>query len=178
MEFSQSLERGMFYHKDAIAFGREIEMKYTLFYNFVLITSSQLRLENFEHIFISRHITDIHIMKTANYCPNFLPLYLYPETNEQLTTDLIQERVSNLNLEIVNKIANELNLKSTIEKADCVVPRNDFAPKDILGYIYAVLHAPNYNEKYKEFLKIDFPKIQYPKNIKTFWNVVALGSQI
>ena len=56
--------------------------------------------------------------------------------------------------------------------------RGNFAPIDILDYIYAVLHSPTYREKYKEFLKIDFPKIPYPKDTKTFWELVALGSQI
>jgi predicted helicase len=56
--------------------------------------------------------------------------------------------------------------------------RQTLAPIDVLDYIYAVLHSPTYREKYKEFLKIDFPKIPYPKDSKTFWELVALGSQI
>ena len=106
---------------------------------------------------------------------NLFPLYLYPEINGQLTTDLNQERVPNLKIEIVNKIENELNLKFTKEKEKTA---SSFSPIDILDYIYAVLHSPKYREKYKEFLKIDFPKIPYPKNTKTFWDLVALGSQI
>ncbi|MDY0348803.1 MAG: type ISP restriction/modification enzyme [Tenuifilaceae bacterium] len=53
-----------------------------------------------------------------------------------------------------------------------------FAPIDILDYIYAVLHSPTYREKYKEFLKIDFPRVPYPKNQDTFWQLVKLGGQI
>ena len=53
-----------------------------------------------------------------------------------------------------------------------------FAPIDILDYIYAVLHSPTYREKYKEFLKIDFPRVPYPKDKKTFWQLVDLGGQI
>jgi very-short-patch-repair endonuclease len=53
-----------------------------------------------------------------------------------------------------------------------------FAPIDILDYIYAVLHSPTYREKYKEFLKIDFPRVPYPKDVDTFWQLVALGCQI
>jgi predicted helicase len=60
--------------------------------------------------------------------------------------------------------------------ADGVV-QNTFAPIDLLDYIYAVLHSPAYREKYKEFLKIDFPRVPYP-NIKTFWQLVELGKQI
>lgn len=53
-----------------------------------------------------------------------------------------------------------------------------FAPIDILDYIYAVLHSPTYREKYKEFLKIDFPRVPYPKDQPTFWQLVKLGGEI
>ena len=52
------------------------------------------------------------------------------------------------------------------------------APIDILDYIYAVLHSPTYREKYKEFLKIDFPRVPYPKNKEIFWQLVRLGGEI
>lgn len=51
-------------------------------------------------------------------------------------------------------------------------------PVDILDYIYAVLHSPTYREKYKEFLKIDFPRVPYPKDKDTFWQLVTLGGEI
>jgi predicted helicase len=54
----------------------------------------------------------------------------------------------------------------------------NFAPIDILDYIYAVLHSPTYREKYKEFLKNDFPRVPYPKDKDTFWQLVTLGGQI
>jgi very-short-patch-repair endonuclease len=53
-----------------------------------------------------------------------------------------------------------------------------FAPIDILDYIYAVLHSPTYREKYQEFLKIDFPRVPFPKDEKTFWQLVKLGGEI
>ena len=63
----------------------------------------------------------------------------------------------------------------TEEKATA---KNTFAPIDILDYIYAVLHSPSYREKYKEFLKIDFPRVPYPKNQESFWQLVELGGEI
>ncbi|MGD9564136.1 MAG: type ISP restriction/modification enzyme [Pyrinomonadaceae bacterium] len=53
-----------------------------------------------------------------------------------------------------------------------------FAPIDILDYIYAALHSPKYREKYKEFLKIDFPRVPYPKNAEIFWALVKLGGEL
>ena len=55
---------------------------------------------------------------------------------------------------------------------------SSFAPIDLLDYIYAVLHSPTYRETYKEFLKIDFPRLPYPKDVQQFWQLVSLGSQL
>jgi hypothetical protein len=32
--------------------------------------------------------------------------------------------------------------------------------------------------KYKEFLKIDFPRVPYPKDKDTFWQLVKFGGHI
>ena len=37
---------------------------------------------------------------------------------------------------------------------------------------------PAYREKYKEFLKIDFPRVPYPENKETFWQLVKLGGEL
>ena len=55
---------------------------------------------------------------------------------------------------------------------------DEFGELDILDYIYAVLHSPTYRERFKEFLKIDFPRIPYPKDAPTFWHLFALGSEL
>ena len=78
-------------------------------------------------------------------------------------------------MEIVNQISEKLGLTFTNEKEET---KNTFAPIDILDYIYAVLHSPTYREKYKEFLKIDFPRVPYPENKETFWQLVKLGSEL
>jgi len=103
------------------------------------------------------------------------PLYLYPEINAQQTINQSTERTPNLNPGIVKQIVEKLGLKFTNEKENT---EGTFAPIDILDYIYAVLHSPTYREKYKEFLKIDFPRIPYPKDKNTFCQLVKLGGEI
>jgi predicted helicase len=41
-----------------------------------------------------------------------------------------------------------------------------------------VLHSPTYRTTYKEFLKIDFPRIPYPDNAEAFWQLVNLGGEL
>jgi predicted helicase len=150
--------------------------------NISIISTRQLADDNFNHIFVSDIISDQCFIsnKTKEGCQVF-PLYLYPETSNQQTTtssSSVQERIPNLNTEIVNKIVEQLGLPFVPEKNMAVTEPIEVAPIDILDYIYAVLHSPTYREKYKEFLKIDFPRVPYPKDTTTFWQLVNLGSQI
>lgn len=103
------------------------------------------------------------------------PLYLYPKNNEQQSLDDSGGRIPNLNPEIVKQISDGLGLTFTNEKEE--IP-NTFAPIDLLDYIYAVLHSPTYREKYKEFLKIDFPRVPAPLDHEMFWKLVKLGGEI
>ena len=110
------------------------------------------------------------------------PLYLYPETTAQQTIDGNTARTPNLNPEIVKQIEEVLGIAFVSEKEHTPNPSQEgnktFAPIDLLDYIYAVLHSPTYREKYKEFLKIDFPRVPYPKNPRQFIDLVELGSQL
>jgi predicted helicase len=86
-------------------------------------------------------------------------------------------------MEALNRgLAEKLGLEFIPEKdisSDSISENvNTFAPIDILDYTYAVLHSPTYREKYKEFLKIDFPRVPYPKDKETFWQLVKLGGEI
>ncbi|MBP1840396.1 type ISP restriction/modification enzyme [Formosa algae] len=132
------------------------------------------RSNNFIIPFITREIVDKSIISTLDNSNTF-PLYIYPENDNQQRLGQIEERKPNLNTDIVEQIANRLELNFTTEKE---TTQNTFAPIDILDYIYAVLHSPIYREKYKEFLKIDFPRVPYPKDQATFWQLVKLGKEI
>ena len=182
-------DRIIYFDTELVERHRQEQIKHSFFKNHSLILGRQTKNKEINHFFISNKLSEMKTAESSTGSYHF-PLYLYPETNGQLSTDQTTTRIPNLNTEIVNKIAKQLGLAFVPEKEFegnvCVAKnekvrpeyRGNFAPIDILDYIYAVLHSPTYREKYKEFLKIDFPKIPYPKDTKTFWELVALGSQI
>jgi predicted helicase len=122
---------------------------------------------------VSKNPVDANIFRRGGV--NLFPLYLYPDNNDQQTIGQPTERTPNFNSEVLKEFAVKLGLTFSNEKEPT---ENTFAPIDILDYIYAVLHAPTYRDKYKEFLKIDFPRIPYPKDTSTFWQLVQLGGEL
>ena len=87
---------------------------------------------------------------------SIFPLYLYPD--EQ---DLDQTRRINFDSKLHKRLLEEASH-----------PKHG-APDEvqIFDYIYGVLHCPAYRETYAEFLKIDFPRIPWPKTPDDFWAV-------
>ena len=167
----------IYYDVKLIERAREKSMQHFLIGKNIGLVIARQCVGNWQYVFISKLIGEFNLTGTAGRygSGNYFPLYLHPETNGQQTIGQSTERQPNLNTEIVKHIADKLGLTFTNEKE---TTQNTFAPIDILDYIYAVLHSPTYREKYNEFLKIDFPRVPYPKDNETFWQLVNIGSQI
>jgi len=141
--------------------------------NIALLTTRQISTSDFKHVFITNIICDRDPLSIATKeRTQVFALYIVPTAQDLLSTG---ERQPNLNLDIIKTIAKKLKLTFTPEKQSTT---GTFAPIDILDYIYAVLHSPNYRNTYKEFLKTDFPRVPYPKNADNFWQLVNVGGQI
>ncbi|WP_339886031.1 type ISP restriction/modification enzyme [Polaribacter vadi] len=126
--------------------------------------------------FITKYMTDLNIYRRGG--GNTYPLYVYPEKIDGIFSE--EKRKPNLNEAIVKEISKKIGLAFVADHEMLKQVQHDsyFTPLDLLDYIYAVLHSPTYRDKYKEFLKIDFPRVPYPKDLKTFWSLVALGARI
>ncbi|HET8803312.1 MAG TPA: type ISP restriction/modification enzyme, partial [Aequorivita sp.] len=169
--------RKIYYSPDMVDWGRENLMRHFLEGNNIgLMICRQTAIDSWEHVGITKIIADdSRVSNRSKERGYILPLYLYPEKTEQQNIEQSQVRTPNLKTEIINQFAEVLGLTFTNEKESV---ENTFAPIDILDYIYAVLHSPTYREKYKVFLKIDFPRVPYPKVKDTFWKLVKLGGEI
>ncbi|PCI21432.1 MAG: DNA methyltransferase [Piscirickettsiaceae bacterium] len=163
--------RHIYYDSNLIDFCRESVMKHFLHKGNIGISFNRQieQQRGFSDILITSELFTLHSLslKESN---SIAPLYLYPES----PTNQNETRIPNLDKNLIQEIAAKLALEFTNEKQP---EKENFAPIDVLDYIYAVLHSPSYREKYKEFLKIDFPRAPYP-NKETFWSLVDVGGQL
>jgi len=120
--------------------------------NIALLTSRSFQAgKRFDRVFLAKNIVEIHSASDQTYV---FPLYLYKQDGI---------RIQNFKKEIIDKIEKIVGKVS---------------PENIIDYIYAILYSPSYREKYKEFLKIDFPRIPYPKDKVSFKKLVEFGFEL
>lgn len=102
--------------------------------------------------FIANRLFEISSQPYAPYTA--FPLYLYGSdgTRTLNLNDMVQQKIESH----VGRVHSE----------------------EIFDYIYAVLYSQSYRDKYKEFLKIGFPKIPYPNNKETFQKLAKFGSEL
>ena len=79
------------------------------------------------------------------------PLYVYDKDGK---------RMVNFNREIVRQISEDAN------------------PQTIFDYVYAVLHSNRYRQRYRELLKLGFPRIPYPQSQETLESIAAIGTRL
>jgi len=121
--------------------------------NIALITSRLTKGETFQHAQVTDHICEVICMSPKTSNNGFLfPLYLCSDNDK---------RSENLSL----------NFRSILDARY----EHHYTPEDILGYIYAVLHAPAYRTRYAEFLRIDFPRVPFPESADDFEKLSKLG---
>ncbi len=159
--------RWIFYHDSLVWRTAKRVMLHMMRENVGLITSRQV-LREFRHAFVADRITNFNSIDTAGrFGSGYLfPLYLYPDTSKKDLFSNLEpdERKPNLNPKIVAALTAAYG--------------EEPAPEAIFHYIYAVLYADAYREKYAEFLKIDFPRIPFTADFELFQTLAALGKRL
>ena len=168
--------RYVYYDVQKLERPREATMRHLLKENVALISNKTIKSNHLTQFFVCDCITDLHILETMNATANVFPLYLYSENMG------VEERVVNFNMELYSKIAEGLNY-APCEDDGIVIDlaagyKGVLYPGSLFCYIYAILHSPKYRERYKEFLKIDFPRIPYPTNRNKFADLVEKGAKL
>ena len=145
--------------------------------NFALLVGRQGQVcgnNRWNLVYLAKGIVDFNVFYRGG--GNVFPLYLYHEIMGK------EERIVNFNKEMYDKIAKGLNYLPCYDDNVLVDPTSEYNgvlyPQDLFDYIYAVLHSPSYRERYKEFLKIDFPRIPYPTDWEKFRDLAEKGEEL
>ena len=114
-----------------------------------------------EQVLVVDSIPEHAVMGTAGFAGQFAPLFILESEDG---------RRANFDIEKLQQLFSEV--EQPTEESRKVYP------EDIFDYIYASLHSPGYREKYKEFLKTDFPRVPRPESWAEFWRKAELGGQL
>ncbi|OXU15100.1 type ISP restriction/modification enzyme [Sedimentisphaera salicampi] len=173
------------YHKKLVTRMRLELMRHMLSgENLGLIGSRQLGKSGELPVFITNKIVEGHSITTSTSITYLYPLYLYPEGSEGLFSSNSGSvwpkgkdgRVPNLDKGVVSRFASALGLDFVSEGRGNL--EDTFGPENLLGYIYAVLHSPEYRERYSEFLKYEFPRIPICLDRRLFSELSIAGSEL
>jgi len=156
--------RWLFYHPAVIERSREEVMQHMLRDNLVLIMPRQHKDEFGAYV---AKCVGTHKTVAAYDINYYLPLNLYPDIpGEELFSDqkIIHER--------------KLNLPAKLAEALESAFGSDPAPANIFYFVYSILYAPSYRVRYSEFLRTDFPRIPFTKDVELFQKLAALGERL
>ena len=148
------------------------EASYMLKENIALLAVRNTRRDMSNNYFVANTLVDKDGISSFDNC-RFYPLYIYKESMGK------EKRIVNFNKDLYDSIAKGLNYLPCYDDNMLIDPTSDYDgvlyPQDLFDYIYAVLYSPSYRERYKEFLKIDFPRIPYPTDWEKFREFAPYG---
>ena len=143
--------------------------------NIALLAVRNTRRDMSNNYFVANTLVDKDGISSFDNC-RFFPLYIYKENMGE------EERIVNFDKDLYEKIAKGLNYLPCYDDDLLIDPTSEYNgvlyPQDLFDYIYAVLHSPSYRERYKEFLKIDFPRIPYPTDWEKFRDLAEKGEEL
>jgi predicted helicase len=179
-------DRFVYYHNAFIERTREGVMKYLRGGdNIALVCLRQVKAgETYQHVFVTNKMVESTLVSNKTSEIDYVfPLYRLSSIDGQYyvgdAATIPAARVPNIDLTTAREIAKSIGAVY-YPVAEYATQGKDLrlTPEDIFNYIYAILYSPSYREKYKDFLKSNFPRVPYTKNEGRFFALAELGSEL
>lgn len=147
--------------------------------NLALIVNRTIKMDSINHMLVSDCANDLHILETANASAYTFPLYIY-SVRDQQTIFSGQEKLEFKGAQhtLRTNKDKEANIDPALFEKLIEAYNDKITPEEFFSYIYAVLYSNEYRKKYQEFLKVDFPKIPFTKDIKLFLKLSDWGQRL
>ncbi|HEX5313903.1 MAG TPA: type ISP restriction/modification enzyme, partial [Gammaproteobacteria bacterium] len=141
-----------------------------------LIVSRQSNASNWANVHIATGVVDHCLVSNrTSEIGSVFPLWLYPREQADLLDDAPREKADLLDEAPREKTA---NLAPEFVAALSEAVGHEPTPEDTLAYIYALLYAPSYRQRYADFLKRDFPRVPLTTDRKLFAKLVETGREL
>lgn len=135
--------------------------------------------DSYTHFGVSRTPVEGRAFYSNKGIMSFAPLYLYPgvgKSDGSLFHTWVEGkdgRRPNIDPGFVESIGQGTGLGFIPDgRGD---HDGDFGPEDVLAYIYAVFHSPEYRRRFEPMLKMDFPRVPVPGSSASFGALAQLG---
>jgi len=149
--------------------------------NYAIVTARTNKFPEPNHFFASKTIVETKCGEASTQSATF-SLYLYPGIGKA-KDELFEQwpagkdgRRPNLDPGFVRDIEAATGLTFITDGRGDL--ESDFGPEDVLAYIYAVFHWPNYRQRYEAMLKLDFPRVPPPEHAERFVTFAKFGHQL
>jgi predicted helicase len=153
---------------------RPAVMRHMLGDNIGLITVRRVPGGAFNHCFVTDTIIESRITTSQKGIAYIFPLYkyIYPGENikERNVNQVFPGKSMPRQCNIGPGVYKRLNEKFGMD--------NMPSPIQIFYYIYAILHSGIYRDKYRDHLKIDFPRIPFCSDFDLFMQLSGLGERL
>ncbi len=143
--------------------------------NYALCTTRLITaFTGFQHCFVSKLLMDLSFVsnRTSEISYAF-PLYKLPDGWDYTPAELVAGKTRG-----GKPIELELNMRPEILVKLSEAVGESVKGEEVFDYVYGVLHDKEYREKYFEFLKIEYPRIPYPKDKAEYQRYVAIGERL
>ena len=138
--------------------------------NKVLCTTRLVRESSFRHCFVTSYLSDKASVCDGTYA---FPLYRIPEGWDYTPAEIVAGVTQS-----GQKIELELNMRPEVLKKISQAVGEAVRGEEVFDYIYGVLNDREYRTKYFEFLKIEYPRIPYPKDLAEYQRFVQKGEYL
>jgi predicted helicase len=144
--------------------------------NLGLHVCRQIVSDRWQHILATNALTDdCYVSNKSRECGYTMPLFLLSDSAQAALGRIAAIR-PNLAPKFTKALESKLRLTFTEHSPGDL--KRTFGPRDVLAYVYAILHSPSYRGRYLEFLRRDFPSIPLTSNAELFATLVGFGADL
>ena len=137
--------------------------------NYALCITRGVLTGAYAHVFLAFTIIDRHYISDTNVCSLYKFLDGWDYTPAEIVAGITQDG---------KKIELELNMRPEVLAKISEAIGEPVKGEEVFDYIYGVLNDREYRTKYFEFLKIEYPRIPYPKDKAEYQCFVQKGEYL